>query len=121
MDGLVYVCDRYNNRIQVFQKNGTFVKEFFVERETLGAGVTTDLVFSTDPAQRYMYVADGPNSQLHILSRDDGKVLASFARPGRYAGEFRSLHNLGVDSRGNLYTAEAGAGRRVQKFALVAD
>ncbi len=120
-DGLVYVCDRYNNRVQVFRKNGAFVKEFFVERETLGAGVTTDLVFSPDAAQRYLYLADGPNSQIHILSREDGRVLASFARPGRYAGEFRSLHNLGIDSRGNLYTAEAGAGRRVQKFVLTAN
>ena len=33
-DGFVYVCDRINNRIQVFRKNGTFVKEFIVEPQT---------------------------------------------------------------------------------------
>jgi hypothetical protein len=75
-----------------------------------------DLLFSPDPGQRYLYVGDGQKGQIHILSRSDGKPLGSFARHGRYAGEFRSLHNLAIDSKGNIYTGEAGFGRRVQKF-----
>jgi len=118
-DGLVYVCDRGNNRIQVFQKNGTFVTEFIGVQ--LPATDTADLVFSPDPAQRYIILADGQSSYLRILSRSDGKMLGSFARHGRYAGEFRSLHNLAIDSKGNIYTGEAGFGRRVQKFTLVAN
>ncbi len=116
-DGLVYVCDRGNTRIQVFQKNGTFVTEFLgIQMSALDSG---DLLFSPDPAQRHIYLGDGQNSQVHILSRSDGKRLGSFGRHGRYAGEFRSLHNLASDLQGNIYTGEAGSGRRVQKFNRV--
>jgi DNA-binding beta-propeller fold protein YncE len=113
-DGLVYVCDRGNTRIQVFQKNGTFVKELLGPQ--IPALDTGDLLFSPDPGQRFLYVSDGQKGQIHILARSDGKLLGSFARHGRYAGEFRSLHNLAIDSKGNIYTGEAGYGRRVQKF-----
>ena len=118
-DGLVYVCDRGNNRIQVFRKDGTFVTEFIGVK--LPATDTVDLVFSPDPAQRYILLGDGQSSYIHILSRSDGKQLGTFAHHGRQAGAFRSLHNLGTDSKGNLYTGEAGFGRRVQKFTLVAN
>ena len=118
-DGLVYVCDRGNNRIQVFRKDGNFVTEFIGVR--LPATDTVDLVFSPDPAQRHILLGDGQSSFIHILSRSDGKQLGTFAQHGRQAGAFRSLHNLGTDSKGNLYTGEAGFGRRIQKFALVAN
>lgn len=114
-DKLVYVCDRPNNRIQVFRSDGSFLKEFFLEAQTL-TGPVADLVASSDAQQRYLIVADGSNSEVHILLRDDGRKIGSFGRPGRMAGEFRSLHNIAIDSRGNVYTAEAGFGRRVQKF-----
>jgi DNA-binding beta-propeller fold protein YncE len=113
-DGLVYVCDRGNNRVQVFRKDGTYVTELLGPQ--LSATDTADLVFSPDTAQRYIFLADGQSSYIHILSRSDGKQLGSFARHGRQAAEFRSLHNLGTDSKGNLYTGEAGFGRRLQKF-----
>jgi len=116
-DGLVYVCDRGNNRIQVFRKDGTFVSELLGAKLT--ALDTADLVFSPDPAQRHVLLADGQSSHIHILSRSDGRHLGSFAQHGRQAGAFRSLHNLGTDSKGNLYTGEAGFGRRLQKFVRV--
>jgi len=116
-DGLVYVCDRGNTRIQVFRKDGTFVKELLGPQ--ISALDTGDLLFSPDPEQRYLYVSDGQRSEIHILSRSDGKLLGSFARHGRYAGEFRSLHVIASDSKGNIYTGEAGFGRRVQKFVRV--
>ena len=68
-----------------------------------------------DPVD-HMNLGDAQKSQIPILSRSDGKPLASFGRHGRYAGEFRTLHNLAIDSKGNIYTGEAGFGRRVQKF-----
>ena len=116
-DNLLYVCDRPNNRIQVFQKNGTFVREFLIEADTL-TGPLADIVMSRDSQQQFLLVADGSNSEIYVLGRADGRKLASFGRPGRMAGEFRSLHNIAIDSRGNIYTAEAGFGRRVQKFLL---
>jgi DNA-binding beta-propeller fold protein YncE len=118
-DGLLYVCDRQNDRIQVFRKDGTFVKEFRVEPQTLQSGSVWDLVLSEDAAQKYLFLADGANSQVLVLSRDDGRVLSIVGRAGRMAGQFKWVHNIAIDSQGNVYTAEVGTGRRAQKFKRV--
>ncbi len=118
-DGLVYVCDRANDRIQVFQKSGKFVREFRVEPQTLQNGSVWDLVLSEDAAQRYIFVADGANNQVITLDRESGATLSNFGRGGRMAGEFKWVHNIAIDSKGNLYTAEVGTGRRAQKFKRV--
>jgi sugar lactone lactonase YvrE len=115
-DGLVYVCDRVNNRYQVFQKNGTFVKEVFLARNTLGNGSMWDIDLSPDRWQSHLYNADGENNMLWIFDRKDGVVLNSFGRNGRSAGQFHWVHNLAVDSKGNIYTAEVDTGKRAQKF-----
>lgn len=115
-DDLVYVCDRANDRIQVFRKEGSFVKEFQVEPQTLQNGSVWDLVLSEDPAQRYIFVADGANMQVLTLDRNTGTRLSSFGRPGHMAGNFKWVHNMAIDSKGTIYTAEVGDGRRVQKF-----
>ena len=118
-DGKVYVCDRVNNRIQVFEHSGRFVQEIRVEPRTTANGSVWDMVLSHDAAQKYLYVADGANGRIYVLNRADGKELSSFGRTGRMAGEFKWVHNLAIDRQGNLYTSEVGYGRRVQKFALV--
>jgi DNA-binding beta-propeller fold protein YncE len=115
-DGMVYVCDRANNRIQVFRKDGTFVKEFKVEPQTLANGAVWDLVLSEDPQQRFIFVADGANGQIHTVAREDGKLLSQWGRHGRQPGQFKWVHNIAIDSKGNLYTSEVGFGRRTQKF-----
>jgi hypothetical protein len=115
-DGLVYVCDRVNDRIQVFRKDGTFVKEFRVEPATLQNGSVWDLVLSNDPQQQFIFIADGANGQIHTISREDGKLLTQWGRHGRQPGQFKWVHNMAIDSKGNLYTAEVGFGRRAQKF-----
>jgi len=115
-DGLVYVCDRRNNRIQVFRKDGTFVKEFLVAPSTLGGGSVWDLDFSADRGQTFLYTADGENNHIWLLRRDDGTVLSHFARSGRYAGQLHLVHNMAVDSKGNIYTTEVDNAKRVQKF-----
>jgi DNA-binding beta-propeller fold protein YncE len=116
-DGLVYVCDRSNSRVQIFRKDGSFVKEFFVARESDAAGTVYDLDFSPD--QRFVYVADGGNQKMWILRRDALRVVGSFGGRGAGAGQFAtSLHDITVDSKGNVYTGEAAAGGRVQKFVL---
>lgn len=115
-EDLLYVCDRTNNRIQVFTRAGEFKQEFRVETQTVANGSVWDMVLSQDPAQKYMYVADGANGRIYILRRSDGQQVGQFGRTGRMAGEFKWIHNLAIDADGNLYTAEVGFGRRVQKF-----
>jgi len=117
-DGLVHVCDRSNDRVQIFRKDGSFVAEHFFEKSTL-TGSVYDLIFSPDPAQRFIYMIDGSNGEVRILSHATYEVLARFGRPGRQAGEFTSGHNIAVDHQGNIYTAEVNTGQRVQKFRRV--
>ena len=118
-DGLVYVCDRANDRIQVFRKDGTFVKEFKVEPSTLSNGSVCDLVLSEDKDQSFIFTADGANGQVSTLARDTGALINQFGRHGRQPGQFKWVHNIAIDQKGNLYTAEVGFGRRVQKFRRV--
>ena len=120
-DGLVYVCDRINNRIQVFKKDGTFVKEWFYEKNTLGNGAVWDVAIWPDPKQTYLLSADGENNEIRVLRRDDGTVVGSFGRNGRNAGQFHWIHAMAVDAKGNVYTAEVDTGKRIQKFRLTSD
>ncbi len=130
-DGLVYVCDRRAHRIQVFDKMGNFQKNIPVEFEqtsklpagpehvpgALGSAVWVG--FSRDPAQKYIYVVNQDNEKIDILDRASGKVLSSFGRVGHQAGEFTYAHFLAVDSKGNIYVAEVGTGKRIQKFRMM--
>ncbi len=117
-DGLLYVCDRANNRIQVFRRDGTFVKEVFIAKRTRGDGAVWDLAFSKDPQQRFLYVADGRNEQVYIVLRDTLQVLTSFGDGGRQPGQFFGVHSIATDSRGNVFTTETYEGKRLQKFVL---
>ena len=116
-DGLVYVCDRPNDRIQVFRKDGTFVKEVRIAPRTLGDGSVWDIAFSRDPAQKYIYLADGKNAKVYIIDRQSLEILTSFGDGGRQPGAFFAVHSIATDSRGNIYTTETYEGKRVQKFA----
>jgi len=115
-DGLVYVCDRTNDRLQVFRKDGTFVKEAFIARHTLGSGSVWDVSFSIDPAQTFLIVNDGTNQQIWLLRRDTLDVVGAFGHAGRWAGQFYGAHVQAADSQGNLFIGETYEGKRVQKF-----
>jgi len=129
-DGMVYVCDRSSDRIQVFQKDGKFVKEAMVAKETKGvtvggqpgfvvssAGSVWDLAFSSDPQQRYVFVADGQNKIVRVLQRDTLSEVGTVGNGGRLAGQFLAVGSIATDSRGNVYTGEQHHGKRVQKWA----
>jgi hypothetical protein len=117
-DGLVYVCDRSQNRIQVFKKDGTFVTEWFYEKNSLGDGATFDISLWPDPKQTYLLNADGTNNEIRVIKRDDGSVVGTFGHSGRNAGQFLLLHVMAVDKLGNVYTGEV-EGKRIQKFKLL--
>jgi hypothetical protein len=117
-DGQVYVADRRNNRIQVFKKDGTFVKEASVAKETGREGSVWALAFSNDPQQRFVYVADGSNQKVWVLRRDTLAVVSSVGTGGRGPGQFFGVSGVAVDSAGNLYTGETYEGKRLQKFVI---
>jgi len=116
VDRLLYVCDRVNDRLQVFKPDGTFVKEAFFNKETLGSGSAWDIAFSRDAQQKYMYLADGEDDKVLVILRDTLEVLTSFGEGGRQPGEFYGVHSIATDSKGNIYTTETYRGQRVQKF-----
>ena len=115
-DNLLYVCDRPNDRIQVFRPDGTFVKEVFIAKTTLGDGSVWDIAFSKDPQQKYLYLADGKNEKIYIIERSTMEILTSFGDGGRQPGQFFAVHSIAVDSKGNIFTTETYEGRRLQKF-----
>jgi DNA-binding beta-propeller fold protein YncE len=116
VDRLLYVCDRPNDRIQVFTEDGKFVKEVFVKKRTLGDGSVWDIAFSKDPQQKYLFLADGKNEKVYIILRETMEILSSFGDGGRQPGQFFAVHSIAIDSKGNLYTTETYQGRRLQKF-----
>ena len=127
-DHMIYVCDRADDRIQVFTKMGALQRIIPVvpgTGVTLGiggapglgtAGSAWDVAFSNDKAQSIMFEADGGNEIVHIMDRVMGSILSGFGTPGLQAGQFTFLHTVSKDSKGNLYTGETINGRRIQKF-----
>lgn len=115
-DGLLYVSDRKGNRIQVFRQNGEYLMERFVLPRTGGSGSGFSLGLSRDPEQSILYLIDGTNERVWMLRRSDLEILGRFGRPGRQAGQFIRAHMVVLDSRGYLYTGEAGDGRRLQRW-----
>jgi len=115
-DGLVYVCDRNNNRIQVFNREGKFQREFVFDPMTLGNGSIWSIALSPDKDQRFLIYADGENNFIRIVDRKSGEALNTFGRSGRNAGQFHWVHQIAIDSHSNLYTGEVDSAKRIQKF-----
>ncbi len=115
-DGLIYVCDRANDRVQIFRPDGTFVKEAFYAKNTLGSGSAWDIAFSRDPEQRFIFMADGQNNRVRIIVRETLEEVTAFGDGGRQPGQFYGVHSIATDSKGNVYTTETWEGKRLQKF-----
>jgi len=115
-DRFVYVCDRVNDRVQVFRTDGTFVKEAFFETKTIRSGSVWDMAFSRDPQETYIYQVDGVNEEVRVLRRDTLEAVTVFGDGGRQPGQFYGVHNIALDSKGNLYTTETYNGARLQRF-----
>ncbi len=119
-DDRIYVCDRRNNRLQIFETDADgeirFLQNVVIAPDTGGTRTVSDVAFSPDG--QFIYVADMMNGQIWILDADTYEELGAIGRNGRYPGQFIWLHSVVVDSEGNLYTSEVGTGRRVQKFVF---
>jgi sugar lactone lactonase YvrE len=123
-NGLLYICDRWGNRIHVYEKDGTFVRNIWV-----GTGIPTlpdprgtawTMVFSNDPEQSLIFIVDGRNEQFHVIDHASGEIVYTYGRPGHQAGAFTHGHTIAIDSKDNIYIGETHTGRRVQKFRPVA-
>ena len=117
-DGFLYVCDRQHNRLQVFKPDGTFIREAFYAKNTLGSGSTWDIAFSKDPQQRFIFIADGTNEVVRIILRETLEEITNFGDGGRQPGQFYGVHSIATDSKGNVYTTETYEGKRVQRFVF---
>ena len=125
-NGDVYVCNRQNSRIQVYDKMGAFKKNIELPwtpvtspengKAKESGGAVVALAFSPD--ERLLYVLNQNNSRIDIVERETGKLVTSFGRVGPFPGQFVQAHGIAADSKGNIYVAE-NRGRRVQKFKLV--
>jgi len=117
-DGLVYVGDRVNNRIQVFRLDGTFLKEMYIERKTsANEGTAFGVAFSPDKQQQFFYVPDGSNKKVQIVNRESLEVVGFFGGHGGHGvGDFYHIHSISTDSKGNIYMGEVNAGRRALRW-----
>jgi len=117
-DGIVYVGDRVNNRIQSFRLDGTFLKEVFIERQTTARfGTGFGVAFSGDKQQRFFYVPDGTNKKVQIVDREKMEVVGFFGGYGGHGfGEFSHIHSIATDSKGNVYLGEVDTGRRTYRW-----
>src|SRR5207237_5469047 len=109
--GLVYVCYRTNDRLQIFRKDGCFVSEHAFERETRGNGSVYDLVFSPDRGERFMYMIDGMNGEVRVVERVSKQVVGRFGRPGRQAADFTAPHTIAAHRQRELYTSQVHTGQ----------
>jgi DNA-binding beta-propeller fold protein YncE len=116
VDRLIYVCDRVNDRMQVFTPEGKFIKEMYYKTKTKTDGSVWDIAFSKDPQQKYIFMADGVNEHVVVIDRQTLTPITTFGDGGNSAGEFHGVHSIAIDSKGNLYTTETYEGRRIQKF-----
>jgi hypothetical protein len=118
-DGFVYAADRMANRIQVFTKQGKYLREFVVAPMTGVGGSTGGVMFSPDKAQRLLYISDLTNNHIYFINREDGKIIGQMGTMGENGGQFFGLHMIAVDSKGVIYTGEVFQGERVQRFLPV--
>ena len=119
-EGLIYACDRNGNRVQVFKKDGTYVREYIIKPETLGNGSVAGLALSADPGQKWMFVTDMVDATIWIVSRESGKIVGQIGQKGPEGGNFGEPHVSTGDSKGNIYVGEIGSWPRLQKFSPVA-
>jgi DNA-binding beta-propeller fold protein YncE len=119
-DGVVYVADRTNNRIQTFTTGGKFLRQARLAQQGTVVPVPAGFAFSPDPRQQFLYVVDSGPMQVAIFDRQTMTQIGTIGMRGSKPGDFDIVHHMAADSKGNLYTAEIVTNRRAQRFVLSA-
>src|SRR5207244_5665458 len=101
-DGLVYVADRANRRIQVFSLEGKYLTQGFVNRATSNNSCGT-VAFSPDPQQEFIYCPDFNKGEIAIVRIKTLETVAAFGSGGSGPGHFQNRHGMVIVSKGNLY------------------
>ena len=115
-DGMVYVADRSNRRVQVFTTDGEYITQMFLNRAGPSPSSAAGLAFSPDPDQQFLYITDYGNSHIAVVERKTLRLLYQFGERTSRPGDFAGVHSMAVDSRGNIYTSEVAPGARMQRF-----
>lgn len=117
-EGNLYVCDTLNNRIEVFDADGTFIRAFGKHGDGPGyfarpKGITID-------SDGHIWVADGMQDRVQVFNQQE-QLLITFGGHGLLPGQFQSLVNVYADNKLNrIFTSEIFPGR-VQQFRYVTD
>lgn len=113
--GRIYVCDRSNSRIQVFDPKGAFISQWKGKHIGRPYGVAVD-------REDHVFLIDGGEPSVKASERGkaveldrDGKVLDTFGSGGKGPGKFQTGHDIAVGPDGAVYVADSG-GARVHKF-----
>lgn len=109
-DDNMYIVDRENHRIQVFDKNLNYVRQFANEGWN-----PWDIGISRRGNDGVAFIADHAGERVHKISLKDGKILATWGSQGLGPGQFDWVHGVVVDSLGAVYAADT-YGQRLQKF-----
>jgi DNA-binding beta-propeller fold protein YncE len=117
-DGIVYVADRTNNRVQSFTLEGKYLRQIRLPAEGGVTPVPAGFAFSPDAQQKYLYVVDSGPMKVQIFDRQTMTHIGSVGSRGPKPGEFDIIHHMAADSKGSLYGAEIVTNRRAQRFVL---
>jgi DNA-binding beta-propeller fold protein YncE len=104
--GRVYIADRENERVQIFDADGNFLDQWKHIGKPFG-------LYVDDKTK--VYITDGQSNKVYVLD-EKGKVISTFSKTGEAPGEFQMAHSITLDSKGNIYVAE-GDGMRIQIFS----
>jgi YVTN family beta-propeller protein len=104
--GKVYIADRENERVQIFDADGNFLSQWNHLGKTFG-------LYIDDETK--VYITDGQSNNVYVVD-EKGKVISKFGKTGDGPGEFKMVHSITVDKKGNIYVTE-GDGMRIQVFS----
>lgn len=112
-DDNLYLIDRENRRVQVFDNQLNYVREFANDGWN-----PWDIAISRQGSDGVAFIADHAGERVHKVALADGRILATWGGPGRGPGQFDWVHGMAVDTQGAVYAADT-YGQRVQKFVPV--